>query len=44
MTSQQLSDRIEPMPEDPDIPPPEHAQSWLAQLQALAERVGVLAF
>ena len=31
------------MPQDLDIPVPEHAQSWRAQLQALAERVGVLA-
>lgn len=31
------------MPLDPDIPMPERPQSRRAQLQALAERVGVLA-
>jgi len=31
------------MPQDSDIPVPRHAESLRAQLQALAERVGVLA-
>lgn len=31
------------MPQDLDIPVPQDAQSWRARLQALAERVGVLA-